>query len=80
MTWKCIHAEPPSSGTYFVAIPSDGSGSRVYVAVDADDEGNVCFLDVEDHEAESPDGIFLDGAMWTEAPKELVEPFFLRDE
>ena len=77
--WKSIHANPPASGTYFVAIPSDGSGSRIYVAVDADEHGGVDFLDCEDHEVQDPDDIFLSGALWIEAPRELVEPFFLRD-
>lgn len=76
--WKSIHAEPPTSGTFFVVIPSDGSGSRLYVAVDGGDNGEVDFLDVEDHEINDPDSVFLSGSMWTEAPKELVEPFFLR--
>lgn len=79
MTWKSIHAEPPESGTFFVAIPPDGSGARLYVAVDADDQGGVDILDCEDHEIQDVDDIFLSGAMWTEAPRELVEPFFLRD-
>lgn len=79
MNWKSIQAEPPQSGAYFVAIPSDGSGARLYVAVDADDCGGVDFLDCEDHEVMDPDGIFLSGAVWAEAPEELVRPFFLRD-
>ena len=77
--WKSIHAEPPQSGTYFVAIPSDGLGARLYFAADAGDDGGVVFLDCEDHETLTADDIFLDGAVWSEAPKELVEPFFLRD-
>jgi hypothetical protein len=79
LAWKSIHAEPPKSGTFFVAIPSDGSGARLYVAVDADDQGGVDFLDVEDHEICDVDGIFLSGAVWAEAPEEIVKPFFLRD-
>lgn len=76
--WKSIHAEPPASGMYFVVIPSDGSGARLYLATDADDQGGVDFLDVEDHEVCDPDDIFLNGSVWTEAPAGIVEPFFLR--
>ena len=77
--WKSLHAEPPASGTFFVVIPSDGSGARLYVAVDGGPNGEVDLLDVEDHDVCDPDDIFLSGSMWTEAPRDLVEPFFLRD-
>ena len=79
MEWKNIHAETPEVGTYLVVIPSDGSGSRLFFAADGGN-GNVDFVDVEYHDTEPLDGIFLDGASWTEAPAALIEPFFLRDQ
>lgn len=77
--WKSLHGNPPKSGTFFVVIPSDGSGARLYVAVDADDKGGIDIVDCEDHEIQDADSIFLSGAVWTEAPEELVKPFFLKD-
>lgn len=77
--WKSIHGEPPGPGTYFIAIPSDGSGSRLYFAADADDAGGVDFIDCEDHEVSDVDDVFLNGAVWAEAPSEIVAPFFLRE-
>ena len=73
--WKCIDAEMPPSGSYFVLISADGSGAGYYLI---DDAGAI--LGAEDVEECSIESVFMSGGFWTSVPADLVTPWFIMHE
>ena len=73
--WKCIDAEMPPSGSYFVLIAADGSGAGYYFT---DDNGTI--YEASDGDECSIESIFMSGGLWTGVPADLATPWFMQHE